>query len=200
MIGPNSKYRVLWTWDYCVFWDDTLFIRGSGATGENKRRSHFLKDYMKMVDFCAEHGINGIVIWGALRAHDDGMAQFKTLVKYGKQKGVRILPGVGVFSYGGVLFDPREQISFVEGFPANNPYFLPTWLNEHPELAAVGPDGKPFAMGMYSTVACPSKKENLEWFKRSFEWLCDEFDIEGAQIEVGDYAICYCDECKKQIA
>jgi len=43
-----------------------------------------------------------------------------------------------------------------------------------------------------------SKRENLEWFKRSFEWLCEEFKIEGAQVEVGDYGICHCDECKKK--
>jgi len=71
-------------------------------------------------------------------------------------------------------------------------------LNDHPELAAVGPDSKPISMNMFSSVACPSKKVNLEWFKRALEWMCDEFKIEGAQIEVGDYAVCYCDDCKKK--
>ena len=199
-LGPNPKYRILWTWDYGVFWDDSFYWQGRGSTGENQRRTHFLKDYKRMVDFCSERDINGIVIWGALRAHDNGVEQFRELVKYGKQKGVRILPGVGVFSYGGVFFDPRESILFTEQFPATNPYSLPTWLNEHPELAAVGSDGKPYHMGMYSALACPSKKENLEWFKRSFAWLCEEFQIEGAQVEIGDYAICHCDECKRKRA
>ncbi len=196
--GQNPKYKILWTWDYGVLWDETLYWQGKGSTGENQRRSHFLKDYMRMVDFCSVHGINGIVIWGALRAHDNGVEQFRELVKYGKQKGVRILPGVGVFSYGGVFFDPRKSTLFTEQFPATNPHFLPTWLNEHPELQAVGPDGKPYHVGMYSAIACPSRKENLEWFKRSFEWLFEEFQIEGAQIETGDYAICHCEECKKR--
>jgi len=196
--GPNPKYRVLWTWDYGVFWDDSFYWQGRGSTGENQRRTHFLKDYKRMVDFCSEHGINGIVIWGALRAHDNGVEQFRELVNYGKQKGVRILPGVGVFSYGGVFFDPRESTLFTEQFPASNPYSLPTWLNEHPELAAVDHDGKPYHMGMYSALACPSKKENLEWFKRSFQWLCEEFKIEGAQIEIGDYGICHCAECNNK--
>ncbi len=197
-LGQDPKYRILWTWDYGVFWDDTLYWQGKGSTGENQRRSHFLKDYMRMVDFCSERGINGIVIWGALRAHDNGVEQFRELVKYGKQKGVRILPGVGVFSYGGVFFDPRTSTLFTEQFPATNPYSLPTWLSNHPELQAIGPDGKPYHMGMYSALACPSKKENLEWFKRSFEWLFEEFQIEGAQVEIGDYAICHCNECKKR--
>jgi len=197
-LGPNPKYSVLWTWDYGVFWDDSFYWQGRGSTGENQRRSHFLKDYKRMVDFCSAHGINGIVIWGALRAHDNGVEQFRELVKYGKEKGVRILPGVGVFSYGGIFFDPRESLLFTEQFPMNNPYSLATWLNGHPELAAVGADGKPYQMGMYSALACPSKRENLEWFKRSFEWLCEEFKIEGAQVEIGDYGVCHCDECNKK--
>ncbi len=197
-LGPNPKYKILLTWDYGVLWDDTLYWQGKGSTGENQRRSYFLKDYMRMVDFCSERGINGIVIWGALRAHDNGVEQFRELVKYGKQKGVRILPGVGAFSYGGVFFDPRKSTLFTEQFPATNPYSLPTWLKEHPELQAIGPDGKPYHMGMYSAIACPSKKENLEWFKRSLEWLFEEFQIEGAAVETGDYAICHCDKCKKK--
>ena len=197
-LGQPPKYRVLWTWDYGVFWDDSFYWQGRGSTGENQRRSHFLKDYKRMVDFSSEHGINGIVIWGALRAHDNGVEQFRELVKYGKQKGVRILPGVGVFSYGGVFFDPRPNILFTDQPPVSNPYSLPTWLSEHPELAAVGADGKPYSMGMYSALACPSKKENLEWFKRSFQWLCEEFEIEGAQVEIGDYGICHCDDCNKK--
>jgi len=65
--GTPPKYKVLWTWDCCVFWDDSYTWRGRGASGDNLRRSHFLKDYKRMVDFCSNHGINGIVIWGALR-------------------------------------------------------------------------------------------------------------------------------------
>jgi len=192
---PNPKYRILWTWDYCVFWDDSFYWQGRGSAGENRRRRQFLKDYKRMVDFCSSRGINGIVIWGALRAHDNGVEQFRELVRYGKEKGVRILPGVGVFSYGGVFYDPRPSTKFTEQFPASNPYSLPTWLHAHPELSAVGPDGKPYHMGVYNAIACPSKKENLEWFKRSFEWLCEEFQIEGTQVEIGDYGICHCDEC-----
>ena len=199
MLKQIPKYRLFWTWDYCTFWDDTLYVRGTGATGVNNRRTHFLKDYKRMVDYCAGIGVNGIVIWGALRAHNDGIEQFRELIKYGKQKGVRILPGVGIFSYGGVVYDPRKGFIMPdEPLTERNPYSLPSWLMEHPELASIGPDGNPRSLGMFSAVACPSKKENMEWFKRSLEWLCTEFEVEGAQVEVGDYAVCHCDECKKR--
>ncbi|MCL2815138.1 MAG: hypothetical protein FWD23_11115, partial [Oscillospiraceae bacterium] len=189
MIGQIPKYRILWTWDYCTFWDDSRYVRGIGAGAFNHRRAHFLGDYKRMVDYCAKIGVNGIVIWGALRAYDNGVEQFRELVNYGKQKGVRILPGVGVFAYGGIFYEP---------WGARSPYSLHSWLTEHPELVSVVPDGSARAAGPYYATACPSKKENMEWFKRSFEWLFSEFQIEGAQIEVGDYAVCYCDECKKR--
>src|SRR5450756_249248 len=107
MVMAIPKYRVLWTWDYCTLWDDSFFARGRGAFGPNQRRAYFLQDYKRMVDFCAAHGFNGIVIWGALRAHQNGEAQLKELATYANRKGVRILPGCGIFSYGGVYYDPR---------------------------------------------------------------------------------------------
>src|SRR5512137_2182895 len=99
MIYPAPKYRTLWTWDYGTFWDDSYFWRGRGAFGPNQRRARFLVDYKRMVDFCAAHGLNGIVIWGALRAHDNGEVQLKELAAYGQARGVRILPGCSMFSY-----------------------------------------------------------------------------------------------------
>jgi hypothetical protein len=201
MTGQKPEYRILWTWDYCTFWDDTRYVRGTFATGVNQRRTHFLKDYKRMVDYGAKIGVNGIVIWGALRAHDNGIEQFRELVSYGKQKGVRILPGVGVFSYGGIVYDPRENFIMPDESPKPSQYSqysLSAWLNERPELAAVGSDGRPVNLSMFSAVACPSKKENTEWFKRAFEWLCAEFALEGMQIEIGDYAVCCCDDCKKR--
>ncbi|NLM78394.1 MAG: hypothetical protein GX173_09955 [Ruminococcaceae bacterium] len=191
-------YRVLWTWDYCTFWDDSNFIRGFGATGENKRRRSFLDDYKRMVDFCAVHGINGIVIWGALRAHNDGEQQLKDLVRYGRMKGVRILPGVGLFSYGGVYYDARKNNIGMTAPPEYHPYSLHSWLKEHPELSAIAADKKPYATGFLSDLACPSRIENIEWFKRALAWLFQEIDVDGVQMEVGDYAVCHCDLCEKK--
>ncbi len=191
------KYRVLWTWDLGSNWDISKGSKILGSSGKNLRRDAFLGDYKRMVDFANLHHFNGIVIWGALRRHDNGIAQFKELVKYGKEKGVRIMPGISAFSYGGVFYDPTEDVSYgIDRQFGTHPYSLYTHLKEHPELASVDENGKPYPFGPLNVSACPSRPENLEWFKEALAWLYDEFDIDGIQIEVGDYALCHCALCE----
>lgn len=193
------KYRVLWTWDLGSNWDISIGSKIMGCSGKNFRREAFLNDYKRMVDFASAHHFNGIVIWGALRAHNDGVAQFKELVKYGREKGVRIMPGVSAFSYGGVFYDPSERASLgIDRKFGTHPYSLNTWLTEHPEYASVDENGNPYPFGPMNILACPSRPENLEWFKEALSWLYDEFDIDGIQVEVGDYSVCHCPLCEER--
>jgi len=190
------KYRIFWTWDFATCWDHSFFGREKGCSGQNGRRVNFLRDYKRLIDFASAHHINGVVIWGAVRAHNNGMEQLKELVRYGRQHGVRVLPGVSAFSYGGVCYDPREDFNGYNDVPmTSHPYSLYTWLRQHPEYAAVGPDGKPYPQGPYHITACPSRKENIEWFKSGLQWLYEEFDVDGIQVEVGDYSVCHCPLC-----
>lgn len=193
------KYRVLWTWDLGAYWDISIGDKVWGCSGKNFRREAFLKDYKRMVDYASDHHFNGIVIWGALRAHNDGINQFKELVKYGKEKGVRIMPGVSAFSYGGVFYDPSNQASLgIDRKFGTHKYSLNTWLAEHPEYASVDENGNPYPFGPMNVLACPSRSENLEWFKEALGWLYDEFDIDGIQVEVGDYSVCHCPLCEER--
>lgn len=149
-----------------------------------------------MVDFGAAHGFNGIIIWGALRAHNQGEQQLKELAAYGREKGVRILPGCGIFSYGGVYYDPRADYDGgIDSAMTPHPYSLHTWLEAHPELRAVDAQGRPYVTGPYSDIACPSQPDNLAWFKEALAWLLQEFGVGGVQVEVGDYAVCHCAAC-----
>ncbi len=199
MTAPD--YRTLWTWDFGTCWDQTLFVRERGSSGKNGRRAMFLEDYKRLVGYAAAHHINGVVIWGAVRAHQDGFAQLRELVRYGRAHGVRILPGVSAFSYGGVCYDPRTRFDGVFDIPMeDHPCSLFTWLKRHPEYAAVDKDGKPYEFGPFNVVACPSRPENLEWFRSSLDWLYDEFDVDGIQVEVGDYALCHCPLCARRRA
>jgi len=119
MIHDAPKYRVLWTWDFGTIWNDNWFWQGRGCCGPNQRRTLFLEDYIRMVDYSAAHGFNGIVIWGALRAHDNGEEQLRELARYAKAKGVRILPGCGVFGYGGIFYYHRKDYTRDRGYPSN---------------------------------------------------------------------------------
>ena len=194
---PKPKYRILWTWDMPSNWDSSVNGKPLGCSGKNFRRAAFLGDYKRMVDYASAHHFNGIVIWGAVRAHNDGVAQLKELVKYGRERGVRILPGVSAFSYGGVFYDPTTVCSMGHDRAfGEHPYSLHTWLTKHPEYAAVDPDGKPYPFGPLNILACPSRRENIQWFREALAWLYDEFDIDGIQVEVGDYSVCHCDLCR----
>ena len=193
------QYRILWTWDLGSNWDISIGSKIRGSSGKNFRREAFLNDYKRMVDFASRHHFNGIVIWGALRAHNDGVAQLKELVKYGREKGVRILPGVSAFSYGGVFYDPTEQVAWgIDRQFGSHPYSLNTWLTKHPEYVSVDENGKPYPFGPMNILACPSRPENLEWFREALSWLYDEFDIDGIQVEVGDYSVCHCPLCEER--
>lgn len=197
MLTP--EYRVMWTWDFGTCWDQSLFVRERGSSGKNGRRAMFLQDYKRLVDYASAHHFNGVVIWGAVRAHEGGYEQLKELVKYGRSKGVRILPGVSAFSYGGVCYDPRTKFNGVFDIPMEeHPHALYTWLKHHPEYMALDKTGKPYEYGPFNVVACPSRIENLEWFKESLAWLYEEFDVDGIQVEVGDYAVCHCPLCRKR--
>ncbi len=192
----QPKYRVLWTWDFATCWDHSYFGRERGCSGKSSRREAFLEDYKRLVDYSAAHHFNGVVIWGAVRSHHNGENQLKELVKYGREKGVRILPGVSTFGYGGVCYDPRKKFNGVIdlAYP-DHPYSLQSWLRKHPEYAAIDKNGKPYEYGPLNVIACPSRKENIEWFAEALSWLYEEFDVDGIQSEVGDYGVCYCPLC-----
>jgi len=197
MIKP--KYRTLWTWDFATCWDNSFFGRNRGSSGANSRRVNFLNDYKRLINFASEHHMNGVVIWGAVRAHHDGFEQLKELVKYGREKGVRVMPGVSAFSYGGICYDPRRYFDGVfDVHMTDHPYSLGSWLKKHPEYAAISANGKPYDYGPFNTIACPSRQENVEWFKEGLGWLYDEFDVDGIQVEVGDYAVCHCPLCTER--
>ena len=119
-----------------------------GRPGEygryGKPPDSFLADYKAAVDFMAEHGVNGIVIWGFLRDAHGGVAAAQELCRYATERGVRILPGVGTSGYGGYYYE------------GSNRYNAKTWITEHPELRSVNKDGKSIRS------PCPSKKGNQD--------------------------------------
>ena len=136
--------------------------------------------------------IAAIAIYGFLRESHGGIAAAQELCRYANERGVRIMPGVAINAYGGIVWEMEHD------------YNLATWLRRHPELAAemerpagfqIKDLGFPlfFPRGDYSVRGCPSKPENQRWMEEGIAWLAETFEIGGINIEAGDYGVCGCD-------
>ena len=178
---PRYRYRWLWTWDHRMDWGGPGkpgSVMGGGGTFVKKPEA-FLIDYKRCVDYMADHKFNGLIIWGFLRDTHGGIAATQELCRYAARRGVRILPGVGTSGYAGYYFEGKHRFN------------AGTWLKEHPELRSLNKSGQP------RNAPCPSKKANQDWLDRGAEWLFKTFEVGGVNLEMGDFFVCYCDDCKR---
>ncbi len=193
---PGLTYRTFWTWDHSTNWD--LSQIGQQEIGVfnpyGKPPSGFGRDYKRCVDFCSRNRIAAIVIYGFLRDCHGGIAAAQDLCRYATERGVRILPGIAIGSYGGVYW---------EGDSRHN---LATWLKQNPQHAATLEKGVGFQIADlafplnfprsdYTMSACPSAPETMAWMEEGVAWLTETFDIGGINIEAGDYGVCGCARC-----
>ncbi|MFH1264903.1 MAG: discoidin domain-containing protein [Planctomycetota bacterium] len=177
---PRFPYRWLWTWDNRMDWGGTgKAVTRMGGGKYEKEPGAFLVDYKRCVDFMADHKFNGLILWGFLRDSHGGVEAAQELCRYAARRGVRILPGVGTSGYAGYYYE------------GNHPLNADTWLAQHPDLCSIGPNGKPRA------APCPSKKANQDWLDRGAEWLFENFEVGGVNLEMGDFFVCHCDDCRR---
>lgn len=188
-------YRLLWTWDHSTNWYlEQVGIQEIGALNYySKPEEGFLEDYRRLVDFMSLHRIGGVTIYGFLRDNHSGIEAAQELCRYAAERGVRILPGVGINAYGGIYWEGEHR------------YNLTNWLRARPELRAVF--DKPVAFHIpdfpklwfpethYTDAACPSKPENARYHEEAIHWLAETFEIGGINFETGDYGICNCADC-----
>ena len=181
------KTRMFWTWDHSTEW--ALNLAGSqtfGAANDYRRTTEaFLHDYTGLLHWCGSHSVDAVVVWGLLRDSHGGINIAKKLADMASSKGVRLLCGVGLNSYGGVYYE------------GDSPYSLEQHLGSHPELAALDEAGNKMNRP-HQCVACPSRLENQEFAAESLTWLFKNLPLGGVQIESGDYAVCHCDLCQKR--
>ena len=193
---PGLTYRTFWTWDHSTNWE--LSQIGQQEIGVfnpyQKPPSGFLSDYKRCIDFCSRNRIAAIVIYGFLRDPHGGIEAAKELCRYATERGVRILPGIAIGSYGGVYWE------------GDNKYNLATWLKANPQHAATLEKGVGFQIADlafplnfpksdYTLSACPSAPETMAWMEEGVAWLTETFDIGGINIEAGDYGVCGCSRC-----
>jgi hypothetical protein len=156
---------LLWCWDARMTWDDEPSnIQTKMADAEKrflytKRPESYLTGFRRLVDYCAAHGIWGIVIWGFLRDSHGGIAAAKDLCNYASDKGVAILPGVGLCSYGGYYYE------------GDHPFNIDTYLRIHPERGSMAiVEGQNREV---RPVLDPSLAANQRWWRDGLEWMLD---------------------------
>ncbi|MEI6800511.1 MAG: hypothetical protein WCO04_15055 [Pseudomonadota bacterium] len=193
---PGLTYRTFWTWDHSTNWE--LSQVGQQEIGVfnpyGKPPSGFLRDYKRCIDFCSQNKIAAIVIYGFLRDPHGGIQAAQELCVYATERGVRILPGIAIGSYGGVYWEGEHT------------YNLATWLRQNPQHSATLEKGVGFQISDlafplnfpksdYTLSACPSAPETMAWMEDGVAWLTENFDIGGINIEAGDYGVCGCARC-----
>ena len=177
--GPALPYRGwFWTWDHSTNWRVDVPGRQEygGANAYFKPAEALLEDYRRVVDFASRHRINGVRVYGLLRDRHGGVETAKELSRYANARGVRILPGVGINSYGGIYYDGRHRFN------------LRTWLLDHPRAprpAGTEPRTRQ-AHHHYADMACPSQPANQAWRAEAIQWLAEEFEIGGSDFETGE--------------
>jgi len=193
--APGLPYRIFWTWDHSTNWYlNQTGLQDIGAMNYYlKPKSGFLEDYKRLVDFMSKNRISAVTIYGFLRDNHGGVEAAKELCMYASQRGVRILPGVGINAYGGIYWE------------GESPYNLSNWLRKNPRLRAKLGTRAAFHIAdipelwfpenQYIDAACPSKPENAAFHEDAIAWLAETFNIGGINFETGDYGTCHCDEC-----
>jgi hypothetical protein len=139
----------------------------------HKKPESFLIGFKRQVDYFASIGISKVIIWGFLRDAHGGIKSAVELCKYAADKGVAIIPGVGLCSYGGFYFEGDHEFN------------IQSYLRQHPERASVA-------------IHCVNKREeaptldptlkaNQEWWLKGLEWMLETFEIGGINFEMGDH-------------
>ena len=189
--SPAFSKRMFWNWTHCTNWDDdptrvhrTKHVDTDGTLEPYLAQPNgFVDTFKKVIDFQADHKLNGLIIWGFINDAHGGLATAQSVSQYAKANGVRILPGVGTQGYGGFYFG------------GNHPYNVTTFVDRHPKIKLmVQADGKPMP-----GTPCPSDPTFQQWLREGADWYFTTLkDIGGVNLEHGDFFQCHCPDCKKQ--
>ncbi len=196
---PGLAYRTFWNWDHSTNWElSQVGVQEIGVFNPyGKPPGGFLRDFRRCVDFCSRNRIAAVVIFGFLRDTHGGIEAAQELCRYATERGVRILPGIAIGSYGGVYWEGDHR------------YNLATWLRANPQHAATLEKGVGFQIADlafplnfprsdYTLSACPSAPETMAWMEEGVAWLAETFEIGGINIEAGDYGVCGCARCVRR--
>ena len=205
MTGELQRFG--WCWDHSTNW--TPGVHGRQTIGTNrsyeKRPQVFLSDFRRLLDFLGGKGFSGLCVWGLLRASHGGVEAAREIVEYGRERGVSVTPGVGLFTYGGAFFEGRHEFN-AETFALAHPECVATITQEWPEAlsfrrrddGALVPELSDAYVGRRRpwVQLCPSKPEVLSWVKDAVSWVIEALGLATIMLEGGDIFTCRCDGCR----
>ncbi len=176
---------ILWCWDTRMTWDDEpeTISHKMGQTTTHftypKRPESFLVGFKRLVDYMAGIGMKGVIIWGFLRDSHGGIQAAKELCDYAHDRGVLIIPGVGLCSYGGFYYE------------GDHPFNLTYYLKKHPDRRS---KSRTVKGTVEKPVLDPSLAENQQWWRDGLEWMMENFRVGGFNFEMGDFMVNYSDQ------
>jgi hypothetical protein len=175
------KYRWFRVWDRRTNWQtaETGGRPGSEVAGSPKPDT-YPGQLKAIVDYMSARRLNGLTLWGFPGGPKGGVAAAQELCRYAIERGVRLLPRIGLtgseglFSEGGHAFD------------------LDAWAKAHPELRAVDKAG-----AFRDRMLCPEKMENRQRYREGLQWLFQNLRVGGVSLELEPFFVCYSVDCKQ---
>jgi len=176
------KYRWFRNGDGSASWLPRVApdVLTASAEASPSVREAYLGRLKSIVDFMSEHRLNGLTLSGFQGEPHGDSAAVQELSRYAAERGVRILPRLGLNGLGGPL-------------PAGDqPFNFGAWIKGHPELRAVDKTGT-FREG----TLCPEKIENRQWYRQGLQWLLQDLRLGGVSVELEPFFVCYSQDCKQ---
>ena len=186
--------RLFWNWDHSTNW--CLNTRGRQNCGVanpyTKKSDEFAKDYMRMIDFCADNHIDAVGVVGLLRDSHGGWEEARKICAYGRERGVVVYLIAGLYSYGGLYYEGDSSLS-LRRFLAKNPECMARSFSNEPLYI---PYTYPHGVTLEPT-ACPSHPAVRDFVLDSLDRLFAHLpELGGIQMEAGDSGLCTCKACR----
>jgi len=175
------KYRLFHVLNSPTNWKTTEPGSSSNAevAGSLKADTGFAQ-LKAIVDYMSARKLNGLTLWGFPGGPDGGVAAAQELCRYATERGVRILPRIGLTGSEGL---------FSEGDHAFN---LRAWAKAHPELCALDKTG-----AVRLGTLCPEKIQNRQRYREGLQWLFQNLRIGGVSLELEPFFVCHSEDCKQ---
>ncbi len=197
--GSGLQHKFFWNWDHSTNWClNTIGRQHSGVSNNyTKPTGEFIRDFTRMIDWCADHGIDAVGAAGLLRDCHGGEESVRRICGYGREKGVRVYLIAGLYTYGGLWHEGENRLS------------LNTFLRKNPHCMGRDVDGSPLYINYQypyghipQPMACSSHPEVNEYILEALALLFLKIpELGGIQMETGDCCpVCMCPRCRERRA